>query len=201
MKARHFASMAFPLALAVFLHAGLAFPQAVGERELVEFRDGRISVDFDRTPVDVALNAIQAKTGVQIVIPPAEESKLVNLRLRSLPLEPAMRSLITSIGFRSFALMYDEKGRPRRAVVLQARPEPRPSPAAPPSAAPQAAEPAAEPLTADEREQLQKQLERWSELKPEDRGRIESRLKTLAQSEERDQLIHEYGRQILGIKK
>jgi hypothetical protein len=189
------------VALATFLRPDFAFPQAVEEPELVEYRDGRISVAFDHIPVDVALYAIQAKTGVQIVIPPAPEIKLVNLRVTGLPLEPAMRSFINSIGFRSFALMYDEKGRPSRAVVLDLRPETRLSPAVTPAAASQASEAAAQPLTAEERDQLQKQLERWGELNQEDRERIEVRLKALPPSDDRELLISEYGRQILGIKK
>jgi hypothetical protein len=199
---RRFSTVVVPLALAIFLRADFAFPQAAEEPELVEYRDGRISVAFERIPVDVALYAIQAKTGVQIVIPPAQEIKLVNLRLTGLPLEPAMRSFITSIGFRSFALMYDEKGHPRRAVVLDLRPEPRLSPAGSPlPVGSKAAEPAAQPLTPEERDQLQKQLERWGELTQEDRGRIEFRLKALPTSDDRELLISEYGRQILGIKK
>lgn len=191
---RGVSTLIVPLALATFLRADFAFPQAAEEPELVEYRDGRISVAFDRIPVDVALYAIQAKTGVQIVIPPAQEIKLVNLRLIGLPLEPAMRSFITSIGFRSFALLYDEKGHPRRAVVLDRRP-------VTPPVASQAAEPAAQPLTEEERNQLQKQLERWGELNQEDRGRIEFRLKALPASDDRELLVSEYGRQILGIKK
>jgi hypothetical protein len=199
---RRFSTVVVSFFLATFLRADFAFPQAAEEPELVEYRDGRISVAFERIPVDVALYAIQAKTGVQIVIPPAQEIKLVNLRLTGLPLEPAMRSFITSIGFRSFALMYDEKGHPRRAVVLDLRPEPRLSPAVGPlPVGLQAAEPAAQPLTAEERDQLQKQLERWGELTQEDRGRIEFRLKALPTSDDRELLISEYGRQILGIKK
>lgn len=199
---RSFSTVAVPVALATFLYADFAFPQAAEEQELVDYRDGRISVAFERIPVDVALYAIQAKTGLQIVIPPAREIKLVNLRLTGLPLEPAMRSFITSIGFRSFALMYDEKGRPRRAVVLDLRPEARPSAAVGPSAVgTQAVEAAAQPLTAEERDQLQKQLERWGELTQEDRARIELRLKALPPSDDRELLISEYGRQILGIQK
>ena len=62
------------------------------------------------------------------------------------------------------------------------------------------AEPVVEPLRAQERAQLQKELERWGELKQEDRSRIEERLKTLPPSEDREQLVKEYGRQLLGIK-
>jgi hypothetical protein len=61
--------------------------------------------------------------------------------------------------------------------------------------------PASEPLTTGEREKLQRELERWSELKQEERGRIEDRLKSLPPSDEREQLLQEYGRQVLGVKK
>ena len=127
---RSFFRIAFVLA-PVFLDAQPAFPQAIADtlyRESVEYEDGKISVDFDQTPLGVALNAIQVKTGLQITVPPATESKLLNLRLSRLPLEPAVRSLISSIGFRSFALVYDEEGLPKRAVVLEARPEIRAAP-------------------------------------------------------------------------
>jgi hypothetical protein len=168
-------------------------------REWVEYEDGKISIDFDHIPLEVALNVIQVKTGLQIVIPAVTESKLLNLRLNQLPLEPAVRSLITSIGFRNFALEYDEKGQPMRAVVLEARPEARRVPGVS-SNVDSTNAPAVEPMKGQERAQLQKELERWGELKQEDRTRIEDRLKTLPPSEDREQLFKEYGRQLLGIK-
>jgi hypothetical protein len=89
----------------------------------VKYRDGEISVTFEQTPVVVALNVIEAWTGFQIIVPAAVENQLVNLRLNRLALEPAFRSLISSIGFSNFALMYDAHGRPQRAVVPGAAPE------------------------------------------------------------------------------
>jgi hypothetical protein len=198
---RSLSRIGFALALA-FSSVQQTFPQTIPDtlyRESVEYDNGKISVDFDQTPLGVALNAIQIKTGLQITVPPATESKLLNLRLSRLPLEPAVRSLIASIGFRNFALVYDEEGYPKRAVVLDARPEARATPA-PASGTDSSAEPVFEPLRAQERAQLQKELERWAELKQEDRSRIEERLKTLPPSEDREQLVKEYGRQLLGIK-
>jgi hypothetical protein len=198
---RSLSRIGFALALAVS-SVQQAFPQTIADtlyREHVEYEDGKISVDFDQTPLGVALNAIQIKTGLQITVPPTTESKLLNLRLSRLPLEPAVRSLIASIGFRNFALVYDEEGYPKRAVVLDARPEVRATPASA-SGTGSSAEPVIEPLRAQERAQLQKELERWAELKQEDRSRIEGRLKTLPPSEDREQLVKEYGRQLLGIK-
>jgi hypothetical protein len=198
---RSFLRIAFVF-VPVFLDAQQAFPQEVADtlyRERVEYEDGKISIDFDQTPLRVALNAIQIKTGLQITVPPTTESKLLNLRLSRLPLEPAVRSLIASIGFRNFALVYDEEGYPKRAVVLETRPEVRSTPLAD-SKVDSSAEPVIEPLKAQERAQLQKELDRWAELRQEDRARIEERLKTLPPSEDREQLVREYGRQLLGIK-
>jgi Protein of unknown function (DUF3106) len=188
----------------VFLSRGPALAQMVEDlfyRERVEFQDGKLSVDFDQTPLEVALSAIQVKAGVQIIIPPVTAHKLLNLRLSQLPLEPAVRFLIASIGFRSFALMYDEKGLPTRAVVLAARPEARVAPPADSKIDSRSTAAPVESLTPEERTQLQQELARWGELKQEDRSRIEHRLKGLSPSEDREQLLQEYARQLLGIKK
>jgi len=162
-------------------------------RPWVDYRNGEISVDFDQTPITFALYAIQAKTGFQIVVPSTLDIKVVNLKLHRQPLEPAVRSLISKIGYKNFALLYDEQGHPRRAVVLGAREE-----IGDPVVSTAKTEPPAT-LSENERDKLQKELEHWSELKQEDRGRIEDRLKNLAPSEERDQLVKLYGRQLLGL--
>ena len=96
--------------------------------------------------------------------------------------------------------MYDETGRPSSAVVVGALDD-RANFAANLSVASESKETATQPLTAQERDKLQKDLERWNELKKEERGRIEDRLKILPASEERDQLVKEYGRQLLELKK
>jgi Protein of unknown function (DUF3106) len=198
-----YSTIGLTLAL-VFVPTGPAFAQVVEDllyRERVEYQDGKLSVDFDQTPLEVALNAIQLKAGVQIIIPQVTEHKLLNLQLSQQPLEPAVRFVIASIGFRSFALMYDEKGLPRRAVVLAARPEARTAPLADTKLDTRNVEAPLENLTPEERTQLQQELERWGELKQEDRSRIEHRLKGLSPSEDREQLLKEYARQLLGIKK
>jgi type II secretory pathway component GspD/PulD (secretin) len=164
-------------------------------RQWVDYQDGEISMAFDQTPVQFALHAIRAKTGFQIIVPSTTETKMVNLRLHRQPLEPAVRSLISTIGFKNFALMYDGNGRPLSAVVVGSRPL-----AIDPSAATKS-EPAVEGLTVEQTNKLQKDLERWTELKQEERGRIEDRLKNLPASETRELLVTEYGRQVLGLTK
>lgn len=165
-------------------------------RPWVDYRNGAISLAFERTPIPFALSALHATTGFQIVIPPASDKKLINLKITEQPLEPAVRSFITSIGYKNFAVMYDDKGHPNRAVVLSVRPE-----NADESAVVAKSEPKVESLSPEEQDKLQKDLERWNELKQEERGRIEDRLKNLPQSDERDQLVKIYGKQILALTK
>src|SRR5262245_45643926 len=163
-------------------------------QEWVDYSNGHVALTFYQTPLNFALYAIHAKTGLQIIMPSSSEVKLVNLKLDRQPFEPAMRSFISTIGYKNFALMYDEDGRPRRAVMLAARP------VIEASAASAKVEPPVEPLTAEEREKLQTDLKRWSELKQEDRGRIEDRLKNLPSTDDREELVKEYGRQVLAVR-
>lgn len=163
-------------------------------QQWIDYQDGEISVAFEQTPVQFALQAIQARTGFQIVVPSSSAAKLVSLRLNRQPLEPAVRSLISTIGYTNFAVMYDETGQPRRAVVLGAQPLQSES-SAPDTEA------AASPISLEERDRIKKDLARWNELKHEERSRIEERLKNSPQSEDREQLLKEYGRQLLAASK
>ena len=186
------------ISLAAFLWTPAASAQTeVNDfyRQWVDYRNGAVSLAFDQTPIPFVISALHATTGFQIIVPVVSEAKVVNLRLHQQPLEPAVRSLISSIGYKNFAMMYDEKGQPNRAVVLGARP---PVDEGAPVAKTESATPL---LTADEREKLQKELEHWGDLKQEERGRIEDRLKNLPESDERDELIKLYGRQILASTK
>ena len=178
------------------LATAAAFAQSGDEdfyQQWVNIKDGEVSVAFNQTPVQFALDAFHAKTGFNIVVPASTESKTVNLRLHRQPFEPAIRSLISTIGYDNFAMVYDQKGRPHSAVVLGARP-----PAvieASNTAAPTT------PLTIEERDRLKKEIDRWNELKQEERGRIEDRLRNVPPSEDREILVREYGRQLLGTTK
>ena len=96
--------------------------------------------------------------------------------------------------------MYDDTGRPNRAVVLGAYVGGDSDTAAHSTNNSLGVEPVLQPLSAAEKETLQKDLERSRELKQEERGRIEDRLKLLPASDEREQFVKEYGRQLLGIK-
>jgi hypothetical protein len=191
-------SVAAVLGCAVIEAALAQSSEEASYQEWVEYRDEQISVAFDQIPVLVALHAIRQKTGFQFNLPSSADSKLLNLRLERSPLEPAVYSLLSSIGFRNFALIYDERGRPSRAVVLGGQLDVA---SRGPANSSQTPDPVVQPLKPEERDSLHKDLERWGELKQEERGRIEDRLKTLPDSDEREQLVKEYGRKLLGIKK
>ena len=163
-------------------------------QQWIDYRNGEISVAFERTPVQFALHAFQARTGFQIVVPSYTHTKVVSLRLDRQPLEPAVLSIISTIGYKNFAMMYDESGRPHRAVVLASQPVVNETPG-------QSAEVAAAPITIEERDQIKKDLDRWNELKQDERSHIEGRLKTLPSSDDREILVKESGRQLLGIIK
>src|SRR5262249_22202821 len=114
------------IALAAFLWTPAARAQTdVSEfyRQWVDYRNGAVSLVFDQTPIPFAISALHATTGFQIIVPSISDIKVVNLKLHQQPLEPAVRSLISSIGYKNFAMMYDENGQPNRAVVLGARPQ------------------------------------------------------------------------------
>ena len=185
------------LALLATVSVASVFAQTDAEdyyQQWIDYRNGEISVAFERTPVQFALQAFHARTGLQIVVPSNTEAKVVSLRLDRQPLEPAVRSLISTIGYRNYAVMYDESGRPHRAVVIGAQPVVDAVPV-------QNSEPAAAPISLEERDQIKKELDRWNDLKKEERGKIEERLKTLPSSEDREILVKEYGRQLLGMSK
>ena len=175
-----------------------AFAQTANDgffQEWVDIKDGEVSLSFNQTPVQLALDAFQAKTGFLIVVPRSSESQTVNLRLVRQPFEPAVRSLISTIGFHNFAMVYDREGRPRSAVVLGTQPlQPTVAKDTQKTDAPAA------PISIEERDVLKKDLDRWNELKQEERGRIEDRLRNLPPSEDREILVREYGRQILALK-
>jgi hypothetical protein len=196
--------MAFVLALLTLGGVPSAFPQSAEEatsERWVEFRNGRISLDFDQVPVYVALETIRAKTGVDIVLPPAVQHEFLNLQMSRLPLEPAVRSLLYYIGFKSFVLMYDSESRPHRVVVLGTGVDNVANLATGSSESSKSPDTTAQQVTAEERDRLLQELESWSERNLEERSRIEERLKSLPPSETREQLVQEYGRQVLGLSK
>lgn len=189
---RSFATTGFSLIFLIVVAGSCASAQGVDDeffRPWVDYRDGAISVTFTQVPVEFAVHAIHARTGFQMVVPREAYGKTLNLRLRELPLESAMRSLIFSIGFTSFAFTYDRNGRPVRAIILEARPY-----------VPEKAASESQPLTPAEKDELSASLKSWNDLKDEARGRIEDRLRSLPASGDREEMLKEYGRRVLGIK-
>jgi hypothetical protein len=189
---RRFVKPGSSLILSLFFAGVPAFAQSPDDelfRPWIDYRDGAVSVTFTQVPVEFALSAIQARTGFQIVVPRQAYGRRIDLRLRELPLESAMRSLIFSIGFTSYAFTYDRSGRPIRAIILEARPADTQVPVTEPPA-----------LTDAEKDELRADLKLWNDLNDDARKRIETRLRSLPPSDEREDMLKEYGRRILGIK-
>ena len=170
-------------------------------RHWVDYRNGELSVAFDATPVPVALAVIRARTGFRIDMPTMDKEQVVYLRLSRLPFESAMRLVLASIGYDNFAVMYDDEGRPSRAIVINARLDERANLMPDEVVEPQHGGPVPLPLTTEEQERIQREFERWHELKDEQRGRIVDRLKSLPPSAQREQLVQEYGKILLGLNK
>lgn len=195
--------IALTISFSIFSASRFAYGQQVDDYvpgQWVTFQDGEISAAFRGMPVHFALNALHAKTGLQIEIPKFAADRLVNLRIDRQPLEPAVRAVIFSIGFKNFALMYDSDGRPNRAVVASAGGEESGEGSRAPQLESQAPEAVLLPLTPEERDAIDSELDRWKDLSKEERGRIEDRLTTIPASEDRNRLVEEYGRRVLGIE-
>lgn len=188
---KHYLTVAMLLAPLVTTSAFAQSGEDESYQQWVDVKNGEVSVTFNHTPVRLALAAFHAKTGFNIVVPATTESQIVNLRLDRQPFEPAVRSLISTIGYQNFALVYDQEGRPHSAVVLGAQL----------SAVKNTTDaPRITALTVEERDRLKKDIDRWNELKQEERSRIEERLRNLPPSEDREILVREYGRQVLAAK-
>jgi hypothetical protein len=188
------------LFLLVLSHGPVAAAQdgtGTSYEEWVEYRGGEVSLSFAETPINLALNVIRERTGVEFIIPTAPEERLLNLRVQRLALEPAVRSVISSLGFENFALIYDDHGQPSRVLVLHPQ-APQPTEVALSEAAETDAGAPGANLSA-ERHAIEKELKRWNELDGEKRAQLEDRLRRLPPSEERAQLVAEYGRQTLGL--
>lgn len=85
----------------------------------VKYRNGKLSMAFDQTPIEVALEAVRAKTGIRVNLPEDTRGKLLSVRVHPLPLEEAMCRLLWALGLDSFALLYDKNGQAQYLIVLK----------------------------------------------------------------------------------
>jgi hypothetical protein len=183
------------LLFAIWIAAASCALARAAEEEAVRYENGELTVSFVEVPLYLAVETIRFRTGLEIVFPGALGTTLLTFRVKQLPLEPAVRSLFSTIGVRSFAFVYDGEGRPSQAVVLASLPEERRSHERAADASGGGSE-----LSAEEVETLLKQLERWGEIGPEERKRLEERLKTIPPSDLRDRFLKEYARQVLALR-
>jgi hypothetical protein len=109
------------------LAAAPAAPQDPGPR--VEVNGGRVTVEADGAPVGAVLRALGEAAGFEVR--PMDPPGTFSGRFEALPLDDALQRLLPA---RSFALRYDEAGRPVLLVVLPAGSAGAPPAPAPPPA-------------------------------------------------------------------
>src|SRR5690349_15037013 len=110
------------LAFSMCIVSANTYAQTADE-EPVEYRNGKVSLNFEHFPVEAAVNLIHSRAGLQIVLPANLKTQFLTLQLNDMQVEPAVRLLINSIGYRGVAMLYDESGRAYRAVVIDTQPE------------------------------------------------------------------------------
>jgi hypothetical protein len=88
-------------------------------RPAVRYENGLVSLHFESLPAPAAAERLGAVTGIQLTLPPASEGKLLTLSIQRRPLVAALRQFLSAAGVRSFALIYDDKGRPSEVLVLE----------------------------------------------------------------------------------
>lgn len=117
-------------AMGMMLSPALGLAAEPAEAGRVSYQDGRLSVAFEETPVEVAFEAIRAATRIEVVFPAAVQGKTLTARVEGLGLEAALRRLLRALGLESFVLVYDGSGVIRRLIALEpgtGRPPPDPA--------------------------------------------------------------------------
>lgn len=114
-----------------------AAAEPISEGGLVDYQNGALSVAFEQTPVEVAFEAIRAKTGIEVILPAAARGKSLTVGVARLPLQAAFRQILRALGLESFAIVYEEDGSASKLIVLASgEGEPPPGPMVPPTAPP-----------------------------------------------------------------
>jgi hypothetical protein len=110
-----------PIAVVLTLVGALA---AASKPPRVEYRDDRVTVFAEDSPVKDVLEQIRRQSGAELRGEPASDAP-VTVRLESVPLREALERLL---GERSFTLTYGDKGA-LKAIELKGGPHAAPAPA------------------------------------------------------------------------
>jgi micrococcal nuclease len=80
---------------------------------------GLISADFNATPAQEALRAIERATGVPIVLPASLERQALTLELERSTVEEALRHIVAALDVGGMALVYGPRGKVTRAILVK----------------------------------------------------------------------------------
>ncbi len=165
--------------------------------QYVKYDKDNVSVAFSNLRAADAAQLMHATTGISITLPAAIQSKTINLMLDSAKVDQAVRSLLTSLQLNNSFLVYDRNGKLKSVVALEKAANP---PVTESQSSEEDQKKANNPeLTAKERDSLLRDIGRWAELSADDRAAIHARLKTIPPSKDREQVVKEYVRLVLGI--
>jgi len=180
----------------LFPASALMADDAFPEQQFLKYDQNVVSIAFNNLRAADAARWMRSTTGVAITLPTSAQTKPVNLRLEGARVDYAVHSLLTALQLNNAFLVYNPDGHLTGVIALEKTIH-RPSGDSAPAEENKKKTPSQ--LTPQERESLLKEFARWSEISAEEQKSIQSRLKEIPPSKERDQVIKDYVRLVLGI--
>ena len=188
---------AFWLLVFMFPLSALSEDDFLPYQQFVKYDDDNVSLALNNVRASDAAQLMRSATGVMITLPTSTRSKTINLTLERAKMDQAIVSLLTALELNNSFLVYDRDGRLTDVIALE-KGAPQILNKSLPSDEPEQKTEYKE-LTAPEREALVREFRLWSKLSADDRESIHARLKTIPRSKERDELVKEYVRLVLGV--
>lgn len=164
------------------------------EEQFVKYDQDGVSVAFNNLRAADAAQWMRSTTGVAITLPTSAQTKMINLKLRGAQVDYAVHSLLTALHLNNAFSVYDPEGRLTGVIALD-KSVSRP---AAENKSLEEEKKTAKDLSSLERESLVKDFVRWSELPAEEQKAIQQRIKEIPPSKDREELIKDYLRFVLG---
>lgn len=184
------------LPLCLFPSSALTQDDFLPYQQYVKYNNDSISLALNNVRAGDAVQLMRSTTGVMISLPTSTQSRTITLAVDRARIDQAVESLLTALELNNSFIVYDPDGRLTDVIALE-KGAPQSSSHSPPSGE-RKQKTEYQNLTAHEREALVREFRLWSKLSAEDRESIHARLKTIPASKERDDLIKEYVRLVLG---
>jgi hypothetical protein len=165
-------------------------------QQFVKYEKDSVSLAFTNLRAAEAAYLMRSTTGIAITLPTSTQTKLINLRLERAKVDHAVRSLLTALDLNNAFLLYDRDGRLTGVIALETAVE---TVSTPEPTRQEKRNATYRDLTVKEFDSMLRDLGRWTELSAHEQRTIHGRLKTIAPSKVRDQLIKEYVRKVLEV--